>query len=86
MPILTREPFPKSVLCWSTKNRWRIWRQKLALGDCLLLGRGEELSGGRAKESLLANALEAVIAAIYLDSSFSKTKTILKRLMKPLSE
>jgi len=57
---------------------------KLGLGDCLLLGRGEENSGGRAKESLLANALEAVIAAIYLDSSFSKTKTLLKRLMKPL--
>ena len=57
---------------------------KLALGDCLLLGRGEELSGGRSKESLLANALEAVIAAIYLDSGFSRTKTILKRLMKPL--
>jgi ribonuclease III len=57
---------------------------KLGLGDCLLLGRGEEHSGGRAKESLLANALEAVIAAIYLDSSFSKTKTILKKLMGPL--
>ena len=57
---------------------------KLGLGDCLLLGRGEEHSGGRAKESLLANALEAVIAAIYLDSSFSKTRTLLKRLMKPV--
>jgi len=57
---------------------------QLGLGDCLLLGRGEDHSGGRAKESLLANALEAVIAAIYLDSSFSKTKTLMKRLMKPL--
>jgi len=56
---------------------------KLALGDWLL-GHGEELSGGRSKESLLANALEAVIAAIYLDSSFGRTKIILKRLMKPL--
>jgi ribonuclease III len=57
---------------------------QLGLGNCLLLGRGEEHSGGRAKESLLANALEAVIAAIYLDSSFSKTKTLIRRLMKPL--
>lgn len=57
---------------------------QLGLGDCLLLGRGEEHSGGRAKESLLANAFEAVIAAIYLDSSFSKTKTLIRRLMKPL--
>lgn len=57
---------------------------QLGLGDCLLLGRGEDHSGGRTKESLLANALEAVIAAIYLDSSFSKTKTIIKKLMGPL--
>ena len=57
---------------------------QLGLGDCLLLGRGEDHSGGRAKESLLANALEAVIAAVYLDSSFGKTKTLMKRLMKPL--
>ena len=57
---------------------------ELGLGDCLLLGRGEDHSGGRTKESLLANALEAVIAAIYLDSSFSKTKTIIKKLMGPL--
>lgn len=57
---------------------------KLGLGDCLLLGRGEDHSGGRTKESLLANAFEAVIAAIYLDSSFSKTKTIIKKLMGPL--
>ncbi|MEE9912445.1 MAG: ribonuclease III [Deltaproteobacteria bacterium] len=57
---------------------------KLGLGDCLLLGRGEEHSGGRSKESLLANALEAVIAAIYLDSGFVKTRTVLRKLLQPL--
>ena len=39
----------------------------LALGDLLLLGRGEERTGGREKESVLANTLEAVVAALYLD-------------------
>lgn len=39
----------------------------LNLGDFLLLGKGEELSGGRQKTSLLANGLEAVLAAVYLD-------------------
>lgn len=39
----------------------------LELGDCLLLGRGEERSGGRSKPSLIADAYEAVVAAIYLD-------------------
>ncbi len=40
---------------------------RLDLGQYLFLGRGEEQTGGRKKDSLLANALEAVIAAIYLD-------------------
>ncbi|MCC6543419.1 MAG: ribonuclease III [Nitrospirae bacterium] len=40
---------------------------ELDIGEYLLLGRGEEHTGGRKKESLLANALEAIIAAIYFD-------------------
>jgi ribonuclease III len=40
---------------------------RLRLGDYLLLGRGEEMSGGREKKALLANAVEALIAALYLD-------------------
>jgi ribonuclease III len=59
---------------------------KLQLGDCLLLGIGEENSGGRTKDSLLANSLEAVIAAIYLDSGFNETRTILRILLAPLLE
>jgi ribonuclease-3 len=42
--------------------------QRLELGEYLLLGRGEELSGGRVKRGLLADAVEALIAAIYLDA------------------
>lgn len=57
---------------------------KLDLGNCLLLGRGEERSGGRKKTSLLANTFEALLAAVYLDSSFSKTRTVIKKLLAPL--
>lgn len=57
---------------------------ELEIGGCLLLGKGEEKSCGRSKDSLLANAMEAVIAAIYLDSGFTKIKSILKKLMEPL--
>jgi ribonuclease III len=57
---------------------------RLKLGECLLLGRGEENSGGREKESLLANALEAVIAAVYLDTGFVRTRAIIRKLIKPL--
>ena len=58
----------------------------LQLGDCLLLGKGEENSGGRAKDSLLANSMEAVIAAIYLDSGFNEVKTVLEIILAPLLE
>lgn len=44
------------------------------LGDYLLLGRGEELSGGREKKALLANALEALIAAMYLDGGIAPVR------------
>jgi len=47
---------------------------ELKLGDYLFLGRGEELSGGREKKALLSNALEALIAAIYLDGGFETAK------------
>ena len=56
----------------------------LNIGDCLLLGHGEENSGGRTKDSLLANALEAVIASVYLDSNFNKAKNAVNKLIEPL--
>ena len=59
----------------------------LKLGDWLLLGRGEELSGGRAKASNLANAMEALIGALYLDQGIGKTRSfILKQLKRDLEE
>ena len=46
----------------------------MKLGDHLLLGRGEEMSGGREKKALLANAVEALIAALYLDGGIEPTR------------
>lgn len=48
--------------------------EKLDLGRYLLLGKGEESTGGRAKPSLLANAFESVLAAIYLDGGYEVSK------------
>lgn len=47
----------------------------LKLGDYLVLGRGEEMSGGREKRTLLADALEALIAAVYLDGGIDAART-----------
>ena len=46
----------------------------LGIGPLLRLGRGEDLSGGREKESILADATEAVIGAIYLDGGFEEAR------------
>jgi ribonuclease III len=48
--------------------------QSLQLGGYLLLGRGEELSGGRSKKALLSDALEALIAALYLDGGMEAAR------------
>ena len=48
--------------------------RSLQLGDYLVLGKGEERSGGRERQTLLANAFEAVIAAIYLDGGFEPAR------------
>ena len=45
-----------------------VCARKLGIGECLCLGRGEQLTGGRERDSILSDALEAVIGSIYLDS------------------
>ncbi len=58
--------------------------QKLQLGRFLHLGRGEEKSGGRNKPAMLANALEAILAAVYLDSGLeSARKMVLQYILGP---
>lgn len=59
----------------SERNLAGLARQ-MELGDFLLLGRGEERSGGRQKDSLLAAALEAVLAALYLDTGLQRTREV----------
>ena len=50
--------------------------RRLGLGDHLKLGRGEERSKGREKDSLLSDAMEAVIAAVHLDGGFSASRAV----------
>ncbi len=67
----------------SEKHLIRVARE-LDLGKYLLLGRGEEKSGGRAKPALLVDALEAVLAAMYLDGGLEVTRAfILQRIVGP---
>ncbi len=58
------------------------YAKKIRLGDFLQLGKGEELSGGRERPSLLADAFESVLGAYYLDQGFAKTQEFLLGLMQ----
>ena len=55
--------------------------RRIKLGEHLRLGRGEEKTGGREKPALLADAFEAVVAAVYLDAGLGSTREMLKRLL-----
>ncbi len=58
--------------------------RSLNLGSCLLLGRGEERSGGCDKPSLLADALEALLGAVFTDGGFDSAKSVVLPLFVPL--
>ena len=54
--------------------------REIGLGEVLKLGRSEMMSGGRRKDALLGDAMEALIAAIYLDGGFETAKALVLRL------
>ncbi|OGS00326.1 MAG: ribonuclease III [Elusimicrobia bacterium RBG_16_66_12] len=54
------------------------WAEELGLGQHLYLGVGEETTGGRTRQSLLANALEALIGAIYLDGGYDAASVFIR--------
>ncbi len=58
----------------------------IGLGACLRLGRGEERGGGRSKPSILADAYEALLAAVYLDGGMPVIETLVASQFAPLLE
>lgn len=64
--------------------------RNIGLGKCLTLGKGEESTGGREKDSILSDAMEALIAALYLDmpneEDLNTAWTFIKRFWQPMLE
>ena len=58
--------------------------RRLEIGDHLLLGQGEERSGGRDKDSILADVVEALLGAIYLDGGYKNVSRLVLELLVPL--
>jgi ribonuclease-3 len=91
LELLVSEELVRAFPGWSegqlSKSRARLVNanslctaaQRLGLGNHLRLGRGEEKTGGRSKPALLADAYEAVVAAIYLDSGLDAARRFVQR-------
>ncbi len=83
---LLMEKFPKAAEGELSKQRASMVNEKslaamarhFGIGDKLYLGKGEDLGSGREKSSLLANAYEAVLGALYLDRGFKKTCKVVR--------
>ena len=58
--------------------------ENIGLGECLLLGKGESAGGGSKRPSLLSDALEALIGALYLDLGFTRTYELTVDLFAPV--
>jgi ribonuclease III len=63
-----------------TGARLARWAAELDLGPLLRLGRGEDQAGGRARESILATTLEAVLGAIYREGGLAAVRAVIGRL------
>lgn len=57
--------------------------REISLGEHILLGKGEEQSGGRTRDSILADTFEAVVGSIYLDQGFNQARTFILDLLIP---
>ena len=79
-PTTPRESCPRSARRWSTRPGWPAWPEELSLGQWIFLGRGEEQAGGRQKRSILADALEALVGAVYRDGGFEAAYLVAERL------
>jgi ribonuclease-3 len=83
-PEYTEGPKSKAKAALVSTTALAGMSRGLGLGDALLLGRGEEKTGGRTKQALLADVFEAVIAAIYLDGGIEPARDFVERQIRPL--
>src|SRR5256884_2861820 len=93
LELLTSEYLLATFPEWSegqlSKSRARIVNagsleaaaRRLRLGEHLRVGRGEEKTGGREEQTLLADAFEAVVAAVYLDGGLGAAREVLRRIL-----
>ncbi|NIM91737.1 MAG: ribonuclease III [Candidatus Aminicenantes bacterium] len=82
-PKLTEGELSKLKSAAASTSALTHFAKKIKLDKNILLGKGEEKSGGRKKRTILAGAFEAVVAAIYLDGGLEEARKFLLKFLKP---
>ena len=78
-PVGVLTPARAEIVSGANLARWALL---LELGALVRLGRGEHLSGGRERESILATTLEAVLGAVYLEAGLEAVRRVVTRLAR----
>ena len=78
-PEFEEGPLTKIRTRLVSRTALKAYASRLDLGKYLIMGRGEETSGGRERSSILGDSFEALIGAIYLDSDFSRARKFILR-------
>lgn len=72
---------------WVCEPTLALCAKDIDLGEYIMLGKGEDLTGGRERDSILSDALEATIGAVYLDGGFEKAKEYIhKHILKDIEK
>lgn len=81
MPEGELTKFRATIVCESTLAKEA---RQLKIGDYIVFGKGEKLTGGKMRESILADAFEAIIGAVYLDSNIEIVRKYIMTIMEPV--
>ena len=82
LPLLSEGEMTKIKSVIVSKSTLAKWANRIFLGEYIVLGKGEDLTGGRKKSSILSGGLEALLGAIYLDGGIRKSKKFILFFLK----
>ena len=80
----TRATSPAASIAWCARRPARASARDLGLGSALVLSAAEAESGGRDKDTILADACEALLAAVFLEAGFPAARDVVRRLWAPM--
>ncbi|MBF0330097.1 MAG: ribonuclease III [Nitrospirae bacterium] len=81
-PLLSESEMSKMKSCLVNENVLHKVSEKIFVGKFIRLGKGEEISGGRLKKSILSDAVEAILGAVFLDGGYKAAYKVVEELLR----